>query len=230
MKIIRKIALKLRQFHSLAISDPPGQKDLVCVENPKKWRKSAKASLFPSRSQVSTIGLSQSESSQIYDALSKEYFEVFLSLLPTSSPIVFSHMDTSYLNFLYNDEKEEVYLLDFDYSGYSYRGFDLAMLLTDLNYDYSHPNPPYFRFLNSNGPGDELLSECVKSYGGDLQMVEECKQCMIACHYIWAMWAFSMLGSNSGAMDMASYGLLRFSEFISNYESYKSRVSTARLL
>jgi hypothetical protein len=93
-------------------------------------------------------------------------------------------------------------------------------MFTDLKYDYSYSEPPYFKYNPDAYLGDEFLTECIKAYGGDSRMFNECKLCMIASHYLWSMWAFSLISQSEG-MNMFQYGLLRFSEFTSSYESQK---------
>ncbi|CAH8512142.1 unnamed protein product [Heterobilharzia americana] len=64
-------------------------------------------------------------------------------------PIVFCHNDFQENNLLLlNDPSvENVYRLlpiDFEYSGYNYRGFDIGNHFNEWCYDYTNPNPPYF--------------------------------------------------------------------------------------
>ena len=44
----------------------------------------------------------------------------------SQTPIVFAHNDASALNLVYDDASQRVRLIDFEYSRYNYRGFDLA--------------------------------------------------------------------------------------------------------
>ena len=70
-------------------------------------------------------------------------------------------------------------------------------------------------------PGDQVLVNYVKSYGGGLEMFIECKRCMIATHYFWAIWAFTLYDESSSGMDMLGYGLLRYREFVEGYKQFK---------
>lgn len=217
VKIAEKISAKLKFFHSLDFSSFVNPNSIICVENAKKWRKVAQNNFSCINDNERT-----QEIEQAILALSQEYWNVFEEILPNSSPVVVSHMDTSYLNILYQEEKEEVYLLDFDYTGYCYRGFDLAMLLTDIKYDYNINEYPYFKVDARTNNIDSLLAACVKAYGEGVEMFIECKQCMVASHYLWAMWAFSLYSSSSERFDMLKYGILRFQDFLSSYESLKN--------
>jgi hypothetical protein len=97
------------------------------------------------------------------------------------------------------------------------------MLLTDVKYDYNHPVYPFYQYQQEAYPGDQILASCVQAYGEGVEMFVECKRCMIASNYLWAMWAFSLYSEDSDGIDMLSYGLLRFSEFIEGYEDFKNK-------
>jgi choline/ethanolamine kinase len=216
-RIACKISKKLRDLHSLDLSDILDRDSVVCTVNALKWRKFAQSVFHePSR-------FSRNEALQVSECLSERYLMMFNDVLPKESPIVLAHMDTSFLNILYQEVKDEVYILDFDYTGYCYRGFDIAMLLTDVKYDYNHPVYPFYQYQQEAYPGDQILASCVQAYGEGVEMFVECKRCMIASNYLWAMWAFSLYSEDSDGIDMLSYGLLRFSEFIEGYEDFKNK-------
>lgn len=215
-RIACKISKKLREMHSLDLSDILDRDSIVCSVNALKWRKLAQSvfediSLFTRTEEVN----------QVSEYLNERYLEMFSEVLPKESPIVLAHMDTSFLNILYQEAKDEVYVLDFDYTGYCYRGFDIAMLLTDVKYDYNYPVYPFYEYQEQAYPGDEVLASCVKAYGEGVEMFVECKRCMVASNYLWAMWAFSLYSESSDGMDMLGYGLLRFQEFLNGYQEFK---------
>lgn len=212
-----KIANKLREMHEIDMSDILDVQSIVCVVNATKWRKVAQR-VFTDYSQF----LRKNECKQAARALGKEYLQMFYDVLPKESPVVLAHMDTCFLNVLYQEEKDEVYLLDFDYTGYCYRGFDLAMLLTDVKYDYNYPEFPFYEYQAEAYPGDQVLASCIKAYGEGIDMFVECKRCMIASNYLWAMWSFSLFKEENKGFDVLSYGLLRFKEFLEGYEEFKN--------
>jgi ethanolamine kinase len=43
-----------------------------------------------------------------------------------NAPVVFAHNDLLSGNFMLNDEEEKLYLIDFEYGSYNYRGFDIG--------------------------------------------------------------------------------------------------------
>lgn len=212
-----KIANKLREMHEIDMSDVLDTQSIVCVVNALKWRKVAQR-VFSDTSIFSR----KTEAKQAKKSLKEEYLQMFYEVLPRESPVILAHMDTCFLNVLYQEEKDEVYLLDFDYTGYCYRGFDLAMLLTDVKYDYNYPAYPFYEYQAQAYPGDQVLASCIKAYGEGIEMYVECKRCMIASNYLWAMWSFSLYKEQNEGFDVLSYGNLRFKEFIEGYEKFKN--------
>ncbi|CCD67444.1 Choline/ethanolamine kinase [Caenorhabditis elegans] len=56
--------------------------------------------------------------------------------------IVFSHNDLAPLNVLELNDTKEIVFIDFEYSSYNWRGFDLCMFLCENAFDYRDPTPP----------------------------------------------------------------------------------------
>ncbi|KAK2100014.1 hypothetical protein P7K49_021362 [Saguinus oedipus] len=68
----------------------------------------------------------------------------------TPSPVVFCHNDCQEGNILLlegreNSEKQKLMLIDFEYSSYNYRGFDIGNHFCEWIYDYSYEKYPFFR-------------------------------------------------------------------------------------
>ncbi|OMJ72347.1 hypothetical protein SteCoe_29240 [Stentor coeruleus] len=213
-----KISEKLKEFHSLNLSDLLESSIPVCIRNALKWKKLAEARLDEI---TETNRFEELQRAKV--ALSPNFYDMYTDILPKESPIVLAHMDTSFLNILYREEKQEICLIDYDYTGYCYRGFDIAMLLQDIKYDYNYPVYPFYQYTPEVYPGDEVLAMYVKAYGEGVDMFIECKRCMIASHYLWAMWSFSLYDGDQKSMDMLGYGLLRFREFLEGYEEFKNQ-------
>ena len=212
-----RIGKKLKEFHSQDLSDILNSHVPVCITNVQKWRilgQSVLSKLIHTKR--------QQEVSSALECLNDRFYEMYMDVLPKESPILLSHMDTSFLNFLYKESTEEIYIIDYDYAGYCYRGFDIAMLLQDIKYDYNYPQYPFYRYSPEAYPGDYILAEYVKAYGEGVEMFVECKRCMVATHYFWAVWAFTLHSESERGMDMLGYGLLRFGEFIKGYEDFKN--------
>ncbi|XP_032496101.1 choline kinase alpha isoform X2 [Phocoena sinus] len=68
----------------------------------------------------------------------------------TPSPVVFCHNDCQEGNILLlegreNSEKQKLMLIDFEYSSYNYRGFDIGNHFCEWMYDYNYEKYPFFR-------------------------------------------------------------------------------------
>ncbi|KAJ2133972.1 hypothetical protein IW136_004814 [Coemansia sp. RSA 678] len=61
----------------------------------------------------------------------------------THSPIVFAHADLQYGNILRLKQTGELVVVDFEYAGYNYRGFDIANHFCEWMADYHRPSNPH---------------------------------------------------------------------------------------
>ncbi|KAJ1950961.1 hypothetical protein EC988_004196 [Linderina pennispora] len=59
------------------------------------------------------------------------------------SPVVFAHDDLQYGNILRLHATQELVVVDFEYAGYNYRGFDIANHFCEWMSDYNHPDAPH---------------------------------------------------------------------------------------
>ncbi|KAJ1662987.1 hypothetical protein EV178_005398 [Coemansia sp. RSA 1646] len=59
------------------------------------------------------------------------------------SPVVFAHDDLQYGNILRLERTGELVVVDFEYAGYNYRGFDIANHFCEWMADYYHPEHPH---------------------------------------------------------------------------------------
>uniref|UniRef100_UPI00358F70EF choline kinase alpha-like isoform X3 n=1 Tax=Myxine glutinosa TaxID=7769 RepID=UPI00358F70EF len=76
------------------------------------------------------------------------------------SPVVYCHNDLQEGNILMLEGREHVLgsrlmLIDFEYSSYNYRGFDIANFFCEWTMDYTKPSWPYFSFNPQNYPSRE---------------------------------------------------------------------------
>lgn len=92
---------------------------------------------------------------------------------------------------------------DFEYCSYNYRGFDIANHMLEWTYDYTEPNPPYYRELPENYPTEQQRLNFVQTYlsvVGSTQcpsiLLKEVKVYSLASHLFWALWAIVNAGSS----------------------------------
>ncbi|CAG9315903.1 unnamed protein product [Blepharisma stoltei] len=222
--IIQLISQKLREFHAQDLCDIVNNEDLVHMSLARKWRDLSIINLQKYRNSER-----EEDIKEAIESLDEKYLDMYRNIQPIGSPEVFAHMDTSTLNFLYVEDADAIVIIDYDYSGYSYRGYDIALLLEDVVYDYNYSEWPYYLYNRDMEASDEIIAQYVKAYGEGPEMFIEVKKCMICTHYFWAVWAFSLYYENSPTMDMLKYGLSRFHDFLSRYSEFNEDLSSGAL-
>lgn len=123
--ISKAIAQKLAVLHRFRPNNGRSHlKDSPVWNSINDWMKEAKVAL----QYLKNTELDQNRielMSQIdLEVLAKELDFLKIRLKQTPSPIVFSHNDLLFGNILYDENLETVYFVDFEYSGWNYRGFD----------------------------------------------------------------------------------------------------------
>nr|XP_020469891.1 choline/ethanolamine kinase-like isoform X2 [Monopterus albus] len=81
-------------------------------------------------------------------------------LAATPSPVVFCHNDVQEGNILMLDDRDQtsrqrLMLIDFEYSSYNYRGFDLGNHFCEWMYDYTYKQWPFYKATLENYPTRE---------------------------------------------------------------------------
>lgn len=67
-----------------------------------------------------------------------------------SSPLVFSHNDLLANNVLLRVPDSKAIFIDYEYSCFNYRIFDIANYFNETEYNYDVTEPPYFGVIPSN--------------------------------------------------------------------------------
>ncbi|CAN9499218.1 unnamed protein product [Ophioblennius macclurei] len=128
-------------------------------------------------------------------------------LAATPSPVVFCHNDVQEGNILILDNKdhtskERLMLIDFEYSSYNYRGFDLGNHFCEWVYDYTYNEWPFFKATPENYPTREQQLLFIRSYLAENKsdtnvdqrqmeedMIIEANRYALASHFLWALWS-----------------------------------------
>ncbi|XP_074083262.1 choline/ethanolamine kinase isoform X2 [Macrotis lagotis] len=83
----------------------------------------------------------------------------------TPSPVVFCHNDLQEGNILLlSDQEPSLMLIDFEYSSYNYRGFDIGNHFCEWIFDYTYNEPPYFLMNSENYPNREQQLHFIRNY------------------------------------------------------------------
>uniref|UniRef100_A0A3Q4HIB5 Ethanolamine kinase n=1 Tax=Neolamprologus brichardi TaxID=32507 RepID=A0A3Q4HIB5_NEOBR len=138
--------------------------------------------------------------------------EMLRSLLKsTPSPVVFCHNDCQEGNILLlkgrqSSDRHRLMLIDFEYSSYNYRGFDVGNHFCEWMYDYNCDEFPFFKVSAQNYPSKAQQLHFIESYlresdqGFDglstedqmklkEEMYVEVNRFSLASHFFWGLWS-----------------------------------------
>lgn len=224
-KLAAEIARQLRKFHEMEI---PGSKD------PQLW-----TDIFKFLDKASSLRFEDTAKQAKYASISfDELREEAMSLKVVTdclnAPIVFAHNDLLSGNLMLSEKEEKLYLIDFEYGSYNFRGYDIANHFNEyagFECDYSlYPDKDsqyhFFRhYLSPDNP--ELASE------SELEVIYVETNCYaLASHLFWAFWAIVQAKYSPINFDYLEYYFLRYNEyrkqkdrFISLGQSFLSRTN-----
>ncbi|MEE6498506.1 hypothetical protein FKM82_003134 [Ascaphus truei] len=106
--------------------------------------------------------------------LPKEMAYLRCLLEATPSPVVFCHNDCQEGNILLlegreNCENQKLMLIDFEYSSYNYRGFDIGNHFCEWMYDYTYEQFPFFKASFTKYPTRKQQIHFISSYMAEFQ-------------------------------------------------------------
>ncbi|XP_047373419.1 choline kinase alpha isoform X3 [Sciurus carolinensis] len=153
----------------------------------------------------------------------------------TPSPVVFCHNDCQEGNILLLDgrenvEKQKLMLIDFEYSSYNYRGFDIGNHFCEWMYDYTYEKYPFFtanilkyptrtqqlHFISSylttfQNDFENLSSEEKSAIEED--MLLEVNRFALASHFFWGLWSIVQAKISSIEFGYMEYAHARFDAY-----------------
>ncbi|XP_013916341.1 PREDICTED: choline kinase alpha isoform X2 [Thamnophis sirtalis] len=161
----------------------------------------------------------------------------------TPSPVVFCHNDCQEGNILLLDgredsEKQKLMLIDFEYSSYNYRGFDIANHFCEWMYDYVHEKYPFFKANFMNYPTKKQQLHFITSYLAASQsgfenlshedkskieedMLVEINRFALASHIFWGLWSIIQAKISSIEFGYMDYALSRFDAYFEQKRKLK---------
>lgn len=148
----------------------------------------------------------------------------------TDAVVVFCHNDIQEGNLLLTnrkDRKNPVQMIDFEYSSYNYRGFDIGNHFCEWMYDYSHQKWPFYSYTHSNFPNiiqqkvfvDTYL-EAIFEHDPDRRtdprwtsevVLDEARRFAMMSHFFWAMWAVVQAKMSDIGFGYMEYAITRLS-------------------
>uniref|UniRef100_A0A0N5AXC2 Choline/ethanolamine kinase n=1 Tax=Syphacia muris TaxID=451379 RepID=A0A0N5AXC2_9BILA len=248
--VVVKIGQLLARIHSLdvPIIKNPGIVDLAqsYLKKLKKLNRRMKHKLVGNMVQAS---LDTCPAEVNPELLENELQIMRRCLEKSNSPVVFSHNDLQELNILLRDQfildhngnlnttndENPFVLIDFEYSGYNYRGFDFGNFLCEHMLNYSYNQPPYYTILPQNEPTEEHKNLFANAYLDEIEkasielsgatvtngssqqqrdhkvkeLLTEARRFMAVSHLFWSIWSFKLAEESPIQFDYVSYGIDR---------------------
>ncbi|NWJ07994.1 CHKA kinase, partial [Crypturellus undulatus] len=161
----------------------------------------------------------------------------------TSSPVVFCHNDCQEGNVLLlegreNFEKQKLMLIDFEYSSYNYRGFDIGNHFCEWMYDYTYEKYPFFKASFLKYPSKKQQLHFISSYLCAFQdgfqnlsneekskleeeVMTEVNRFALASHFFWGLWSIIQAKISSIEFGYLEYALSRFDAYFDQKRKLK---------
>ncbi|XP_032775458.1 choline/ethanolamine kinase isoform X1 [Rattus rattus] len=144
----------------------------------------------------------------------------------TPSPVVFCHNDIQEGNILLlsePDSDDNLMLVDFEYSSYNYRGFDIGNHFCEWVYDYTHEEWPFYKARPADYPTREQQLLFIRHYLAEVQKGEvlseeeqkkreedlliEISRYALASHFFWGLWS-----TLQASMSTIEFGYLEYAQ------------------
>ncbi|WJX67586.1 ethanolamine kinase [Trifolium repens] len=214
-KLVAKIAKQLRRFHHVEI---PGSKE------PQLWN-----DIWKFYEKASVLKFDDGKKQKTYETVSfKELHEEIHDLQMLcdrlKSPVLFSHNDLLSGNIMINHEEDKLYLIDYEYASYNYRGFDIGNHFAEyagFECDYSlYPNMNeqyhFFRhYLQPDRPHEVPETDLKTLY-------VEANTYALASHLFWSLWGLIQAKMSPIDFDYLDYFFLRYKEYKRQKEKHVS--------
>ncbi|XP_063305247.1 choline/ethanolamine kinase [Pelobates fuscus] len=222
-EISREIAEKIARFHGMEM--PFNKEPIWLFSTMDKYM-----------SQISSLSFTQDHLVEKFNQLKSFHLEEEMKNLrrlleSTPSPVVFCHNDVQEGNILLlstqSSPTDRLMLIDFEYSSYNYRGFDLGNHFCEWVYNYHHDEWPFYKAQLEDYPTREQQLHFFRSYLAescpDLSeeeclvqieaMVLEVNRFALASHFFWGLWSILQ-----AKMSTIEFGYLEYA--ISRFEAY----------
>ncbi|XP_027710200.1 choline/ethanolamine kinase [Vombatus ursinus] len=225
------IAIKMAQFHLMEM--PFNKEPRWLFGTMERYMKQIRELTPPSATKENLV--------QTYH-LEEEMGKLRKLLDSASSPVVFCHNDIQEGNILLLSEAEpRLMLIDFEYSSYNYRGFDIGNHFCEWIYDYSSEESPYFLMKPRNYPSREQQLHFIRNYLSVIQgdktpspeertrleekILLEANRFALASHFFWGLWSILQDIMSTIEFDYLEYAQSRFQLYFSQKEELCSGVT-----
>ena len=157
----RNLAKSLASFHRLKLEKLDQKPMFLKILEDKSLTK-----IFEEKLRKTAFNdIEQKFLQEMQELLSEDEIYYLLELLPSSDEsIVFSHNDLHAANVLLLNKTNRLVLIDYEYSAYNYRGYDIANLFNESIINYSYEQYPYYNIEEKNYPTDYDIVDFIKYY------------------------------------------------------------------
>ncbi|XP_066579836.1 choline/ethanolamine kinase isoform X1 [Amia ocellicauda] len=158
----------------------------------------------------------------------------------TPSPVVFCHNDVQEGNILMLDNRDpsstdKLMLIDFEYSSYNYRGFDIGNHFCEWVYDYTHNQWPFFKANLENFPNKQQQLHFIRHYlaehnGNASQedqaqteehIIIEANRFALASHFLWGLWSIIQAKLSTIEFGYMDYAQCRFDAYFKQKKQFE---------
>ena len=142
-------------------------------------------------------------------------------IVPTNAKTAFCHNDVLAANVLLDETNNNLHLIDFEYGGVNYIGFDIANHWNEFaggtdvasgipNYEWL-PTPEEQRSFVQNYLGSEATSDAVNA------LLKEVQAFLLVNHLYWGLWAVNQAATEGcEEFDYMTYGTHRIRQYHKN--------------
>eukprot|EP00795_Rhopilema_esculentum_P011520 gene11520-21740_t len=157
-----------------------------------------------------------------HEILQQEVSEISQVLSSAQSPLVLCHNDALCANFIYDEIKEKLWIIDYEYASINHAAYDLANHFNE----YAGVTDVNFERLPSKEKQLNLIRIYLEEFGklkwtGDVDITDEkiekfyvevCKF-SLASHLFWGIWSIVQAFYSEIDFDFLGYAALRLNEY-----------------
>ncbi|XP_015276150.1 PREDICTED: choline/ethanolamine kinase [Gekko japonicus] len=222
-----EIATKMARFHAMAM--PFNKEPKWMFGTMERYLKQISELTFPQEAQLRKLNKLKAYN------LEAEMRSLRALLEATPSPVVFCHNDVQEGNILLlagreNLSSDRLMLIDFEYSSYNYRGFDIANHFCEWVYNYSHDQWPFYKASWENYPSHPQQLHFIRSYLSEAdgknappspeeqerleaEMLLEISRFTLASHFFWGLWSILQAKISTIEFGYLEYAQCRFEAY-----------------
>ncbi|XP_060100632.1 choline/ethanolamine kinase [Heteronotia binoei] len=222
-----EIAVKMARFHGMVM--PFNKEPKWMFGTMERYLKQISELTFPQEPQLKKLNKLKAYN------LEAEMRSLRALLEATSSPVVFCHNDVQEGNILLLAGREDLssdrlMLIDFEYSSYNYRGFDIANHFCEWVYNYSHDQWPFYKASQENYPSRPQQLHFIRSYLSEAngksvppspeeqehleaEMLLEISRFTLASHFFWGLWSIVQAKISTIEFGYLEYAQCRFEAY-----------------